>query len=199
VRVAIGSQAKPKPETGERKYRLLPGVSETATLTLRARAHEHERSDRLFADPVAAEWFRQFEWPPKQDRWWSSINTGRGLAFRADAIDDIVAQYHSSVPSFARSALRQALSYLRRTLGPSAITTRGEDEVGLGSIDCDAVRFDEAIAAGHPDEAMALYAGNFLDGLFVSDASPDLEEWLETERVRLRHSASAAAFAIATA
>ncbi|MEO7360047.1 MAG: BTAD domain-containing putative transcriptional regulator [Gemmatimonadaceae bacterium] len=99
----------------------------------------------------------------------------------------------------ARSALRQALSYLRRTLGPAAIATRGEDEVGLGSIDCDAVRFDEAIAAGHPDQAMALYAGDFLDGLFVSDVSAELEQWVDTERVRLRQSASTAAFSIATA
>ncbi len=121
---------------------------------------------------------------------------GRGRSRRRDRV---VALFWPELDdAHARSALRQALSYLRRTLGPSAIATRGEDEVGIGSVDCDAVRFDEAVASGHCDEAMALYAGDFLDGLFVADASPELEEWVETERVRLRQSASSAACAVAT-
>lgn len=113
---AIDAQTKPKPEPVERKYHVLPSVSETAILTLRARAEEHARSDRLFADPVAAEWFQRVAWPPKLDRWWSSNKTGRGLAFRADAIDHIVAQYHASVPSLAVTELGCGLSTRRNRL-----------------------------------------------------------------------------------
>lgn len=121
---------------------------------------------------------------------------GRGRTRRRDRV---VALFWPELDEeHARSALRQALSYLRRTLGPATIATRGEDEVGLGSIDCDAVRFDEAVAGGDLGAAMALYTGDFLEGLFVSDASSDFEEWVETERVRFRQSASTAAVALAT-
>ncbi len=122
---------------------------------------------------------------------------GRGRTRRRDRL---VALFWPELDDeHARSALRQALSYLRRTLGPSTIVTRGEDEVGLGSIDCDAVRFDEAVVGGQLGAAMALYTGDFLDGFFVSDASPDFEEWVAVERVRLRQLASTAAVALATA
>jgi len=116
VRLALEAQAKPKPETVARKYEVLPSVSETAILTLRARAEEHERSDRLFADPEAADWFRRVAWPPTLDRWWASNKGGRGLAFRADAIDHVVAQYHSSVASLAVTELGCGLSTREKRL-----------------------------------------------------------------------------------
>lgn len=99
----------------------------------------------------------------------------------------------------ARSALRQALTYLRRTLGASAVVTRGEEEIAIApeAVRCDAVLFDEAVAAGHLEDAMALYQGDFLDGLFVSDASPELEQWIDTERARLRQSAATCGWSLA--
>jgi DNA-binding SARP family transcriptional activator/TolB-like protein/Tfp pilus assembly protein PilF len=107
--------------------------------------------------------------------------------------DSIVALFWPDLDEeHARSALRQALTYLRRTLGASAVVTRGEEEIAIDpdAVHCDAVLFEEAAAGGKLEDAMALYRGDFLDGLFVSDASPELEQWIDSERSRLRESAA---------
>ena len=109
VRGVIEPAVNSKPETDERRHPL-PSVSETAILTLRARAEEHDRNDRLFADPSAADWIRRVEWPSRLNRWWLSTNDGRGLAFRADNIDHIVAQYHGGVSSLSVIELGCGLS-----------------------------------------------------------------------------------------
>lgn len=122
---------------------------------------------------------------------------GRGRLRRRDSI---VALFWPELDEeHARSALRQALTYLRRTLGASAVLTRGEEEVAIAPdvVRCDAVLFDEAVAAGRLEEAMALYRGDFLDGLFVSDASPELDQWMDSERARLRQSAATCAWSLA--
>lgn len=114
--------------------------------------------------------------------------------------DTIVALFWPDLDDeHARAALRQALAYLRRTIGATAVLTRGEEEVAIApeAVRCDAVLFDDAIAAGRLEEAMALYRGDFLDGLFVSDASPELEQWIDAERTRLRHSAATCARSLA--
>ena len=41
---------------------------------------------------------------------------------------------------------------------------------------------------------MTLYRGDFLEGVFVSDASPELEDWISAERLRLRGLAAKAAW-----
>jgi len=94
----------------------------------------------------------------------------------------------------ARSALRQAIRVLRRTLGTEAIVRRGDEEVGLdfAQVGCDVVAFERAIDAGQPREALDLYRGGLLDGFFISEA-PEFERWLETERARLREAAAQAA------
>lgn len=71
---------------------MLTGVSKTAILTLRARADEHARPDRVFVDPLAAEWWGRVEWPVELDAWYSP-EAQYALAFRADDIDRIVARY----------------------------------------------------------------------------------------------------------
>lgn len=98
----------------------------------------------------------------------------------------------------ARGALRQALSYLRRSLGDGVIVARGE-EIGIdpSAISVDSIEFTSACAAGRHEEAMALYRGDFLEGFFVSDASPELDRWLDEERDRLRKSALVACRALA--
>ena len=50
------------------------------------------------------------------------------------------------------------------------------------------------MTTGDPGQALALYRGDFLDGVFVSDASPDLEDWISAERLRLRGLAAKAAW-----
>ena len=99
----------------------------------------------------------------------------------------------------AREALNQALRFLRRSLGRDALLSRGDDEVGVdpSRLWCDAVAFEERITAGDDAQALALYRGALLDGLFISDA-PLFERWLDTERGRLQELARGAAGRLAT-
>jgi len=97
----------------------------------------------------------------------------------------------------ARNALRQALHVLRRALGTSAVTSHGDEEVGLDfeQVWCDVAAFERAIADGQLRDAIELYRGDLLEGFFISDA-PEFERWLETERDRLRSTAVGAARAL---
>ena len=99
----------------------------------------------------------------------------------------------------ARGALRQALRFLRRQLGEALFVSRGEEEVGVDStvLQCDAVQFQDAIDSGRTSEALGLYRGDLLDGVFVSDAAPDWDQWLDRERGRFRHLAAGAAWTLA--
>ena len=99
----------------------------------------------------------------------------------------------------ARGALRQALHALRSALGENVIRTRGESEVAVdhSRLGTDVGEFQAAVAAGTPADALALYKGPFLDGVFVADCSPDLDEWVAAERARHARSAATAAWAVA--
>ncbi len=98
----------------------------------------------------------------------------------------------------ARHALRQSVYFLRRALGPTAIASRGDEELGLSPdrIRCDAWAFEAAAGQARPAEALALYRGELLTGFHISDA-PDFERWLDQERERLRQMAGEAAWALA--
>lgn len=98
----------------------------------------------------------------------------------------------------ARSSLRQAVHFLRRSLGEGVIAARGDDDLALGEgvLECDAVAFEAALAAGERERALGLYRGDLLPGFHV-DAAPDFERWLEAERARLRGLAVADAWALA--
>lgn len=102
--------------------------------------------------------------------------------------------------SQARHALRQAVYFLRRALGPKALVSRGDEEVALvaGQIRCDLWEFEAALDQGRPVDALALYKGELLAGFHVSDA-PDFERWLDAERARLRERAEEAAWTLAAA
>ncbi|MGE5230236.1 MAG: tetratricopeptide repeat protein [Deltaproteobacteria bacterium] len=87
----------------------------------------------------------------------------------------------------ARTSLRNALYVLRQTLGEGVVRTRGDEEV---SVDSEALETDlsallSALDAGRADEALALYRGELLPGLYAP-ASEGFERWLEEERGRLR-------------
>ncbi|MEX2285272.1 MAG: BTAD domain-containing putative transcriptional regulator, partial [Gemmatimonadota bacterium] len=101
----------------------------------------------------------------------------------------------------ARLALRQALHFLRRALGPNAVVSRGDDELGVatGVVWCDVAAFENAADQGRAEEALELYRGDLLPGFFISDASPDFEQWLEDERTRLRQLAATAAWSLSEA
>lgn len=94
----------------------------------------------------------------------------------------------------ARGSLSQALSRIRRSVGPHVIELRGKEElcVAPGTLTCDVVRFEEALDAGDPTGALDLYRGPFLAG-FHAGHMPGFESWLDTERNRLRVLAAGAA------
>jgi DNA-binding SARP family transcriptional activator/TolB-like protein len=86
----------------------------------------------------------------------------------------------------ARKLLNQAVHALRKALGEHAIlSVRDELQLVVGVVECDVIVFENAFKAGELERAVALYAGPFLDGFFLSDA-PEFERWAERERERLR-------------
>lgn len=86
----------------------------------------------------------------------------------------------------ARAALRQALGFLRRSLGGALFVSRGLEALRLDgeACWCDVVAFERALAAGDVEGALALYQGELLDGVYLSHA-PTFEEWRERQRARL--------------
>jgi DNA-binding SARP family transcriptional activator/TolB-like protein len=100
----------------------------------------------------------------------------------------------------ARLALRQALHFLRRSLGDGVIVRRGDEEVGIAveALWCDAIAFESALDRGHWAEALELYRGDLLAGFFATDVSPQVEQWLDQERARLRALAAAAGWALSS-
>jgi len=98
----------------------------------------------------------------------------------------------------ARAALRQALHVVRDALGGDAVTSRGDEEIGLdfAQVSCDVAAFERALRIGQLEEALDLYGGALLEGFFISDA-PEFERWLETERARLQQAAAGGARALA--
>src|SRR6266700_277415 len=98
----------------------------------------------------------------------------------------------------ARAALRQALHVVRDALGGDAVTSRGDEEIGLdfAQVSCDVAAFERALRIGQLEEALDLYRGALLEGFFISDA-PGLERGLEPGRARLQQAAAGAAQALA--
>lgn len=94
----------------------------------------------------------------------------------------------------ARGALSQVLSRIRRFVGHDILEARGKSEIRIlpGSIGCDVLAFEKALATGDHQTALKLYAGPFLSGFHAPNA-PGFEEWAETERERLRRLAVEAA------
>ena len=106
-----------------------------------------------------------------------------GTMFRRDALLGVFWPGDSEQP---RVALRQALSHLRRTLGPEALVRRGSEEIGLNPdlFWCDVEAFEKALDAGNWSEAVKLYGGELLKSFYVANV-PEWQRWLEAERARL--------------
>src|SRR6202158_2908103 len=97
----------------------------------------------------------------------------------------------------ARTSLRKSLHILRRALGDDAILSRGDEEVAVDFqlVTCDVAAFETSVKAGRLEEALELYRGDLLAGFFIDEA-PEFEQWLHSERTRLRSSAARAALAL---
>jgi DNA-binding SARP family transcriptional activator len=99
----------------------------------------------------------------------------------------------------ARAALRQAIRFLRRAMGDGVVLSRGEEEIGIDTREMwlDAIAFELAAQEGRHIDALELYRGPFLDGVHVSDASPELERWMDGTRARYARLAAATAWSAA--
>lgn len=99
----------------------------------------------------------------------------------------------------ARRGLTQAVYALRRDLGSDeAITGQRELQLNGEFVASDVMEFTARLAVGRLEEAVALYAGPFLDGFYVPSA-PDFERWTEHERVQLAHQCAATLEQLASA
>jgi len=96
----------------------------------------------------------------------------------------------------ARTQLRKALHGLRATLGAGAFLTRGDEEIRLDTNEvwCDAVEFRRGCDARKWSEALTLYRGDLLEGLFPGGVGEEFESWLEEQRATLRALAARAAW-----
>jgi DNA-binding SARP family transcriptional activator len=96
----------------------------------------------------------------------------------------------------ARASLRKSLHILRRALGDDAILSRGDEEVAVDFhlVSCDAAAFEANVKANRLEEALELYRGDLLAGFFIDEA-PEFDQWLHSERMRLRAGAAHVALA----
>jgi predicted ATPase/DNA-binding SARP family transcriptional activator len=92
----------------------------------------------------------------------------------------------------ARAALSQALYALKRDTGVDELVL-GHDVLTLNSgiVWSDVWEFEAAIARGDAETAAHLYSGQFLSGVFISEAG-DFEHWLDGIRLRLSRAAEQA-------
>ena len=85
----------------------------------------------------------------------------------------------------ARNSLKQALHILRRELGPNVVSGTTQLCLGLPPLTCDLVEFEERLAAKNLEDAVAVYAGGFVDGFHLGHDAEDFERWVDGERARL--------------
>jgi serine/threonine-protein kinase len=98
----------------------------------------------------------------------------------------------------ARGSLSQAIHFLRQHLGKDAIVNRGDEEIALHQelIWCDAAAFQDAINRRGFAEAVELYQGDLLTGVFLGEAE-GFEQWVEQKRDTLKRQAMQACVALA--
>jgi DNA-binding SARP family transcriptional activator len=84
----------------------------------------------------------------------------------------------------ARNALRQALFTLKRDIGAAVVTGATDVRLNVNVLTADVIEFETAVHEGRSEDAAALYAGPFLDGVYLRE-SPEFERWAEEHRNRL--------------
>ena len=96
-----------------------------------------------------------------------------------------------AAPGVARNALRQTLFVLRKALGSTdgGMLLATGDAIALPpeAVQTDVAAFERAVSTGTPaglEEAATLYGGDLLAGLGAE--APEFEDWLMSERERLR-------------
>jgi len=97
-----------------------------------------------------------------------------------------------------RGSLRQAIHFVRQALDQRVLRSIGDDAIQLSEdfLRCDAPMFRGACLEKRFADALELYRGDFLSGLFVPDASTEFDDWLGARRGMLRLDAVAATSAL---
>lgn len=90
-----------------------------------------------------------------------------------------------SDPEMARRSLRQALYQARRRMGDEAILGDDEQLTLVADLTTDRDEFLEALDAGDPARAVALYQGPFFPA-FAAPGGAAFEQWADYERERLQ-------------
>jgi serine/threonine-protein kinase len=124
-----------------------------------------------------------------------AIALPRGLRRR----DELVALFWpDSDTGHARNSLRQCLHSLRGMLPDGSIESRGNHEVGIapGVMGVDVWSYERDLDHGHENSALALYVGDLMTGFTLPD-NVVFDEWLESERERLRRRATRGALVLA--
>ena len=110
----------------------------------------------------------------------------------------IVYLWPDSDAEHARGLLKQACYVLRRDLhAPDLLVGATELRLNPAVIESDIQRFEAAVEQGDASQAVAIYAGPFLDGFYLHD-SAEFEHWVEAERSRLERQACEALETLAT-
>lgn len=100
----------------------------------------------------------------------------------------------------ARNSLNQMLFALRRDLGHADLLLGNSDlQLNPDRIRSDVGAFSAAIKSGQLEEAVSLYCGAFLDGVYLKETPKEFDEWVESERARLADSVANAILTLATA
>ena len=96
----------------------------------------------------------------------------------------------------ARTYLRKALYGIRDALDDDLFTTRGEDELRVdpAQLWCDAVALGQCVRENRWSDALSLYRGELLEGLFPEGVAQEFQEWLSVQRSALRQQAARAAW-----
>lgn len=100
----------------------------------------------------------------------------------------------------ARTYLRKALYGIREALGEDLFINRGEDEIRLDHtlVWCDAVALQQRARDAQWPDALSLYRGELLDGMYPEGVAPEFQEWLDAQRRTMRELAARAAWETST-
>src|SRR5687768_9730621 len=109
------------------------------------------------------------------------VITGRDKPIRCDTAAALL--WPESEQKHARQSLNQALSQLRSVLGDDVIRSRGQEEIDVDfeRIACDCFDFADLARLGNLEAAVALYRGDFADGLYVKE-SAEYDDWMSRQR-----------------
>lgn len=93
--------------------------------------------------------------------------------------------WSSDAPKAARHSLSQSASLVNKAIGAEAVIASGRDRLVLrpGVLALDVADFERLAAGGQHEEAMRLWRGGLLEGIWIRRA-PNFERWLGEERER---------------